>query len=210
MLKVGLTGGIASGKSLVAAEFAHLGVPVVDADVLSRELTAPGQSGLKALVQGLGQGILDAQGGLDRAALRQRLFTDPAVRTRVDRALHPLILEALKARLAAIWAPYAVAVIPLLAEVPASRALVDRVLVVDCPEGLQVNRLMSRDGETETEARAILAAQAPRDARLKAASDILLNAGDKAALTGAVVRLHGFYLELAAQGDLQRTGLRLP
>ena len=210
MLKVGLTGGIASGKSLAAAEFARLGVPVVDADALSRELTAPGQPGLKALVQALGQGILDTQGSLDRGALRRRLFADPAVRTRVDGALHPLILEALKARLAALRAPYAVAVIPLLTEVPASRALVDRVLVVDCPEELQVNRLMSRDGETEAEARAILAAQAPRAARLKAASDILLNAGDKAALTGAVTRLHGFYLELAAQGDLQRTGLRLP
>lgn len=210
MLKVGLTGGIASGKSLVAAEFARLGVPVVDADALSRELTAPGQPGLKALVQALGQDILDAQGRLDRGALRRRLFMDPAVRTRVDRALHPLILESLKARLAALQAPYAVAVIPLLTEVPASRALVDRVLVVDCPVALQVNRLMSRDGETETEAHAILATQAPRDARLKAASDILLNAGDKAALTGAVGRLHGFYLELAAQGDLQRTGLRLP
>lgn len=210
MLKVGLTGGIASGKSLVAAEFARLGVPVVDADVLSRELTAPGQPGLKTLVEALGKDILDARGQLDRGVLRRRLFADSALRARVDQALHPLILKSLGARLAGFRAPYAVAVIPLLTEVPSARVLVDRVLLVDCPEELQVNRLMSRDGETEAQARVILAAQAPRVQRLKAASDILLNAGDMAALSGAVARLHGFYLELAAQGDLQRTGLRLP
>ncbi|HLW75015.1 MAG TPA: dephospho-CoA kinase [Gammaproteobacteria bacterium] len=210
MLRVGLTGGIASGKSLVAAEFALLGVPVADADALSRELTAPGEPGLKGLVAVLGTDILDAHGHLDRGALRRRVFSDPALRSKVDGVLHPLILEALKDRLAAIRAPYALVVIPLLTEVPATRDLVDRVLVVDCPEELQVNRLMSRDGETEAQARAILSAQAPRAARLKAASDILLNAGDKTVLTGAVARLNGFYLELAAQGDLQRTGLRLP
>jgi dephospho-CoA kinase len=210
MLKVGLTGGIASGKTLVATEFAGLGVPVVDADALSHELTAVGQPGLKALVADLGDGILDRQGRLDRVALRRRLFADPGLRGRVERALHPLVLEALKARIATHHAPYVLAVIPLLVEVPAARALVDRVLLVDSPEALQITRLMSRDGETESQAHAVLAVQASRSERLQAASDILMNDDDAPALKKAVLRLHGFYLETAAQGDPHRTGLRLP
>lgn len=210
MLKVGLTGGIASGKSQVAAEFARRGVPVVDADTLSHEMTAPGQPGLRALVEAFGKAILDPEGRLDRSRLRRQVFLEPAQRRKLEAVLHPLVTAGLKTRLAAVQGPYALAVIPLLVEVPATRALVDRVLVVDCPEELQLARLMSRDGENESEARAILAAQAPRAARLAAASDILLNAGDKSMLAGIVARLHGFYLELAAQGDLQRTGLRLP
>lgn len=210
MLKVGLTGGIASGKSHAASVFARLGVPVCDADHISHALTAPGQPGLKALVQGLGKDILDAQGGLDRMALRRRIFADPALRKQVEGILHPLVLGALEAELAAARGPYAVAVIPLLAESTPSQALVDRILVVDCPETLQVARLMSRDGCTEAEARAILAAQASRTARLAVADDILLNANDLAVLDVAVERLHGFYRELAARGDLRRPGMRLP
>lgn len=210
MLKVGLTGGIASGKSRVEAAFARLGVPVADADAESRALSEPGQPGLTALVQLLGPGILDAAGHLNRKALRGRLFGDVGLRLRVEQVLHPLVLERLKARQRGFSAPYSLVVIPLLVEVPASRALVDRVLLVDCPEELQLARLMSRDGETEPQARAILAAQAPRAARRAAADDILLNEGDTAALDKAVDRLHGYYLELAAQGDFHRTGLRLP
>ena len=210
MLKVGLTGGIASGKTRVAQAFERLGAAVVDADVLSRELTAPGQPGLAALVGLLGPGILDPAGHLDRKALRQRLFSDALLRRRVEQALHPLVLERLQARLQGLEAPYSLAVVPLLVEVPAVRALVDRVLLVDCSEDLQITRLMSRDGESESQARAILAAQAPRAARRAAADDILLNEGDTAALEQAVARLHGYYLELAAQGDFHRAGLRLP
>ena len=210
MLKVGLTGGIASGKSQVEAAFARLGVPVADADVESRALSEPGQPGLKALTELLGAGILDVSGRLDRKALRGRLFGDVGLRRRVEQILHPLVLERLKARQQGFNAPYSLAVIPLLVEVPATRALVDRVLLVDCPEALQLARLMSRDGETESQARAILAAQAPRAARRAAADDILLNEGDTAALDKAVARLHGYYLELAAQGDFHRAGLRLP
>ena len=207
---MGLTGGIASGKSQVAGEFARLGVPVADADALSHELTAVGQPGLQALLETFGKGILDPQGRLNRRHLRRQAFADPALRLKLEKALHPLIIKALEERLAGFKAPYALAVVPLLTELPATHALVHRVLLVDCPEELQLSRLMSRDGESESGARAILASQAPRSARLQAASDILLNAGDKAALTGAVQRLHRFYLDLAARGDLQRTGLRLP
>jgi len=210
MLKIGLTGGIASGKSRVAAAFAVQGVPVVDADALSRELTLPGAAGLDALVHALGTGILDTQGRLDRAALRTRVFADAGLRRRVEAALHPLVTAGLRAGLETARGPYAIASVPLLVEVPATRALVDRVLVVDCPEALQLARLMSRDGDTEAEARAILAAQVPRDARLAAADDILSNAGDLAALDAAVGRLHGFYLELAAGGDFRRRGKTLP
>ena len=210
MLKIGLTGGIASGKSRVSAAFALLGVPVVDADALSRELTLPGAAGLDALIKTLGKDILDRQGRLDRAALRTRLFADAALRHRVEAALHPLVTEGLRAGLAAAQGAYAIASVPLLVEVPATRALVDRVLVVDCPEALQLARLMSRDGDTRTQAEAILAAQVPRDARLAAADDILSNAGDPAALDAAVGRLHGFYLELAASGDFRRRGKTLP
>ena len=210
MLKVGLTGGIASGKTLVEREFAALGVPVADADVLSRELSAPGGAGLKALVGALGPDIRAADGGLDRGRLRQRLFADPGLRQRVEKLLHPLILQGIKARLEAASTPYALAVIPLLVEVPAARVLVDRVLLVDCSESLQLSRLMSRDHVDEATARSIMAAQATRAERLRAADDILLNEGDTGRLREYVARLHGFYLELAAQGAPRRPGLRLP
>ena len=210
MLRVGLTGGIASGKSQAAAAFARLGVPIVDADTLSRDLTAPGTPGLQALVEALGADILDDQGHLDRPALRARMFADTGLRRRVEAVLHPRVTAGLQAGLASAQGPYAIAAVPLLVEVPSLQALVDRVLVVDCPEKLQLARLMSRDGDSEAQARAILAAQAPRDARLAAADDILSNAGDLAALDAAVVRLHGFYLELAADGDYGRRGKTLP
>ena len=210
MLKVGLTGGIASGKSLAAAALARHGVAVLDADQVSHALTAQGGRGLDALVGRLGRGILDPQGGLDRRALRARIFADAALRAQVEALLHPLVFEALEAELKVSQGPYAVAVIPLLVEKPAARALVDRMLVVDCPEEVQIARLMSRDRETEASARAILAAQSPRSVRLAAADDILSNASDAAALDAAAGRLHGFYLELAACGDFRRRGIALP
>ncbi|MGA9852155.1 MAG: dephospho-CoA kinase [Gammaproteobacteria bacterium] len=197
MLKIGLTGGIASGKSTVAAEFARLGVPVLDADVMARELTTPESPGLKQLVAMLGAQILDARGHLDRARLRRRLFADTAFRTQVERLLHPLILQRLKDRLAAVEASYALAVIPLLVENPDAGNLVDRILVVDCPESLQITRLTARDGETAESARTLLAAQAHRSRRLAAGDDILINTGSLAELAGSVAKLHRFYLDMA-------------
>ncbi|MGH8396990.1 MAG: dephospho-CoA kinase [Gammaproteobacteria bacterium] len=197
MLRLGLTGGIASGKSAAATEFARLGVPVADADVISRELTNPGAAGLKQLVATLGTQFLDAHRELDRDRLRRRLFTDAVLRKQVERILHPLVIGRLKDRLAGFQAPYVLAVIPLLAENPEARALVDRVLVVDCPESLQLARLMSRDGETAGPARGMLEAQADRQRRLAAGDDILMNTGSLAELTRSVARLHQFYLDLA-------------
>jgi dephospho-CoA kinase len=210
MLKVGLTGGIGSGKSTAAEAFARRGIPVADADRISHALTAPGQPGVAALEKALGRDLRDHQGRLDRASLRQQVFADASLRHRIEAVLHPLILAALAAELAATRGPYALAVIPLLAESTASQALVDRILVVDSPEELQVTRLMSRDGDSLEQARAIVMAQASRDARLAVADDILLNTSDLAALDAAVDRLHGFYRELAARGDLRAPGLRLP
>lgn len=210
MLKIGLTGGIASGKSTVAREFLRLGVPVMDADTIARSLTLPGTEGLERLVRELGPDILDAAGGLDRPRLRQRLFTNAGLRRRVEALLHPLILGEMRRALGRMQAPYAVAVIPLLAEVPAARSLVDRVLVVDAPEDLQLRRLMSRDGESEAAARRILAAQANRVERAALQDDMLVNTGSRRDLRSAVQRLHSFYLELAANPEQPHPGLRLP
>lgn len=210
MLKVGLTGGVASGKSAVAAEFARLGVPIADADEVARELTQPGQEGLERLRAALGESILDAQGGLDRGRLRPRLFADAALRRQVEQILHPLILETLQRKLEARLAPYSVAVIPLLTEVVEARRLVNRVLVVDAPETTRLQRLMSRDGENETAARRMLGAQASRATRLAIGDDMLMNTGNLADLRKAVAALHAFYLELAADPDHPRPGLRLP
>ncbi|MGH8372653.1 MAG: dephospho-CoA kinase [Gammaproteobacteria bacterium] len=210
MLKVGITGGVASGKSTVAREFARLGVRIADADQIAKELTSPGSSGLSALCAALGNDILNPEGGLDRGRMRRRLFSDDMLRKRVESILHPLVIEELSRQLAAAQGPYCMAVVPLLVESSAARALVDRVLVVDCTEQMQLSRLMSRDKETESSARAMLAAQADRTRRLAAGDDILVNQDGLRQLQDAVHRLHAFYLELAAQQDYGRGGLRLP
>ncbi len=210
MLKVGLTGGIACGKSTVAAEFARLGVPVVDSDVLARELTSPDSQGLKQLVAALGEQILDPWGRLDRKGLRRRLFMDSALRKQVESILHPLVIDKLRDALDAIKAPYAVAVIPLLAENPQAQALVDRVLVVDCPEATQLAQLMSRDTESYEFAKAMLGVQAGRQQRLAAGDDILNNDSGLAELIGAVHKLHEHYLDIARHPTRPQPGIRLP
>jgi len=210
MLKVGLTGGIASGKSMAAAEFTRLKVPVVDADALSRELTSAHSTGLERLVKELGEEILDAQGCLDRARLRRRLFTDAGVKAQVEAILHPLIVRRLEALLGALDTPYAVAVIPLLAENPQARVLVDRVLVLDCPESAQIARLMSRDGESAETARNMLAAQVGRQRRLAVGDDILTNSGGAAELYDSVQKLHGLYLDIAKHPARPHPSISLP
>lgn len=210
MLRVGLTGGIASGKSEAAAAFAQLGVPVVDADAVARELTAPGAPGLAQLVAVLGAQILDRRGRLQRAALRRQLFADAAVRARVQAVLHPLIIGRMQAALEDCKTPYAMAVIPLLIEAPAARALVDRVLVVDCPEPLQLSRLMSRDRESEATAQAILATQASRTLRLAAGDDILINTGTRHELVAGVAELHQLYMDIAGPRAQSQRAARPP
>jgi len=198
MLRIGLTGGIASGKSTVAGLFADRGVTVLDTDRIAREVVEPGQPALAALVQALGSDILARDGRLDRARLRRRIFADAATRRTVEDILHPAILQELGRQSLAAPGPYQILVIPLLVE--GDRAgLVDRVLVVDCPEELQIERLMSRDGETREGALAMLAAQVSRQVRLAAADDVIVNDGPAADLAARVASLDRKYRELAAE-----------
>jgi len=196
-LRIGLTGGIASGKSTVTHRFAELGVPVIDADVAARNVVARGKPGLEQVVRRFGPGVLDAGGNLDRQALRALIFQDPASRQALDAILHPLIRTDMETQAATVQGPYLVMAIPLLIEGGQYRERVDRVLVVDTDEATQVQRVQARDGSSETQARAILASQASRTQRLAAADDVLLNTGSVADLRQAVDLLHEKYLHLA-------------
>jgi dephospho-CoA kinase len=196
-LRIGLTGGIASGKSTVAERFAELGIPVIDADVASRKVVEKGQPGLAQVVKRFGPTVLDASGNLDRKALRAVIFNDSAARQALDAILHPLIRADMEEQAAAALGHYVVLAIPLLIEGGNARKRVDRVLVVDAEEALQLQRVQTRDGASEEQARAILAAQASRKARLAEADDVISNTGTVAELRQAVDRLHEQYLHLA-------------
>ena len=198
MLRIGLTGGIASGKSAAAAVFAELGVPVIDSDVIAREVVAPGSPGLAAIRALFGDGVLQADGQLDRRALRAQVFADPTARRELEALTHPLIRERMAAQSAAAGGPYQIHAIPLLVEGGARRPGIDRVLVIDCPEEIQVQRVMARDRVDEAGARAVLAAQASRAQRLAAADDVIVNDQGLETLREAVVTLHQRYLGLAA------------
>lgn len=185
MLTVGLTGGIASGKTLVTEHFAALGVAVIDADVTAREVVVPGSEGLRAVVAAFGEGVTAADGSLDRTALRRRIFDDEAARRRLEDILHPRIrdrMDAALARLREAGHAYCVQAVPLLVET-GQYARCDRVLVVDAPEAMQVKRLLRRDGDTIAQARAILARQSPRWDRLRLADDVIANGDDVGAAT---------------------------
>lgn len=197
-LRIGLTGGIASGKTTVARHFAALGATVIDTDQLAREVVEPGQPALAALVAALGAEILDASGRLDRRRLRDRIFADAATRRAVGNIVHPAIHTELRRQVETAGGPYQVLVIPLLVEGGRRPELVDRVLVVDCPEEKQLERLIRRDGETRESALRALAAQASRAERLAAADEVIDNTGDEAALTDRIAGLDRHYRELAA------------
>ncbi|MGO9851065.1 MAG: dephospho-CoA kinase [Steroidobacteraceae bacterium] len=196
VLRIGLTGGIASGKSTAARFFGALGVPILDSDQVAREVVEPGQPPLERLVERFGRGILTADGHLDRPALREIVFSDPKARADLENLTHPAIGAALEARSAAAGGPYQILVIPLLVEKNLA-AHVDRVLVVDCDEELQIRRLHARDGSTRAQAQAILDAQVSRAARLKAAADVISNDADMSAVQAQVAALHARYLGLA-------------
>lgn len=194
---VGLTGGIGSGKSAAADEFARLGAAVVDTDVIARELTAPGGAAMPQVRALFGDAFVAPSGGMDREAMRRRVFSDPGARRALEGLLHPMIRAESERRIAAARAPYVVHVVPLLVESPDYRSRVDRVLVVDAPEELQVRRVGARSGLAAEEVRGIIASQASRQARLAAADDIIDNAGDLAALRAQVAALHAKYVALA-------------
>jgi len=196
-LCVGLTGGIASGKSYVAECFIELGVPVLDADHVAREVVMPGTSGLQSIVDSFGAAVLAADGSLDRPSMRRRVFNDVAALRRLEAITHPLIRARVKQWLAAQTAPYSIYSAPILVE-SGMDALVDRVLVVDAPEPVQIARLLARDRHDEALARRMLAVQATRRTRLARADDVLDNSAGDASILPAVQRLHRFYLQLAA------------
>ena len=192
---LGLTGGIGSGKSAVAEQFASLGVHTVDADQAARWVVEPGRLALRQIAQHFGDGVLLPTGELNRAALRERIFADPAERQWLERLLHPLIRSEIADHLARADSPYAIMVSPLLIESGQYRT-VDRVLVVDVPEVLQIARTVARDQASEEQVRAILKVQAARAERLRHADDVLVNDRDLSWLRSEVERLHHFYLQL--------------
>lgn len=198
MFVVGLTGGIGSGKSTVADAFAALDVPVIDTDVIARKLTAPDGAALGAIRAAFGESVMQADGTLDRAALRRRVFADAGARHQLEAILHPLIRQRVKQALAQLTARYALVVIPLLVETGAYRDVLTRILVVDCPEETRIARVMARSGLARDEVMAILAAQATRAERLAAADDVILNMASPEDLCTEVASLHQRYLGLAA------------
>lgn len=195
---IALTGGIASGKTTVSDLFAKRGVPVVDADVIARELVEPGQPLLASIVATLGKELLDAYGRLKRRKLRDMIFASPRVRAKLERIMHPRIIEEAERRIMELSEPYCLLVIPLLAE-SGGRGPVDRVLVVDTDTETRIKRLMKRDGVTREDVNAALAAQASREARLAIADDIIDNSGDPEALSAQVDALHQRYLSMAEE-----------
>lgn len=201
MFVVGLTGGIGSGKSAAAERFAARGVPVVDTDVIARDLTTPGGAALPAVAARFGPAVMRADGALDRAALRRIVFGDAAARADLEAILHPLIRAEAERRLDALSAPYALLVVPLLVETGVCRDRMRRVLTVACPELVRIERVMARSGLSRSEATAIAAAQASEAERRAAADDVLDNSGAPVALDAAVAQLHARYRALAGGGQ---------
>jgi len=196
VLLVGLTGGIASGKSTVARLFGELGADIIDTDEIARALVRPGSPVLAGIIERFGPDLQTADGSLDRRRLRTLIFADPEIRRELEAMLHPPIRAEALARAAASSAPYAILVVPLLFETGFDR-LVDRRLVVDCPESQQIERLIARDGISETEARAMLAAQMSREERKLRADDCLDNSGSLESTQSRVRELHANFLHLA-------------
>ena len=193
MLKIGLTGGIGSGKSAASAHFAKLGAEVIDTDLLSRELVEPGQPPLAEIVDAFGERMLDGDGRLNRSRLRERIFADPVARRTLEEILHPRIREAMMARAQRSSAPYVIFVIPLLFET-GQQSLVDRVLLVDVPEALQHARVGARDGLDDARIDRILQVQTDRETRLRGADDVICNDGTLDELRAAVEKLHLEYM----------------
>lgn len=197
---VGLTGGIGSGKSAAAEHFGRLGAAVVDTDAIAHELTRPGGAAIAELRRQFGEDVVGPDGAMDRAKMRSLAFRDPEAKARLERLLHPLIREESRRRIAAARAPYVVLVVPLLIESPGYRERVSRVAVVDCRPELQIERVQRRSGLSREEVQRILDAQAPREARLSAADDVIDNSGTLDALHKQVDLLHVRYTHLAQAG----------
>lgn len=200
MLIIGLTGGIGSGKSAAALEFESLGAFVVDADQVARDVVEPGTTALSEIEQHFGKSILTRDGHLDRRKLREIVFSNAAERSWLERLLHPEINRELASRIQASHAPYSILVSPLLLE-GNQRQMVHRILVVDCPENVQVTRTMGRDDCSEDQVRHIMQAQLARSERLKQADDVIQNDADLEHLLAQVHNLHGAYLQQAKKNS---------
>ena len=213
VFRVGLTGGIASGKTQAADAFERAGAVVIDTDRLAREVVVPGSPGLAQVAEAFGAGVLTPAGQLDRAAMRRRIFADPQARRTLKAITHPLIRAALVAESDQRGGPYQILVVPLLVE-GGLDASCDRVLVIDAPESIQLERLMRRDGSDEATARGILAAQTGRAERLARANDVIVNEGSLEALEACVGQLDRYYRKLARLPDKtaarRAPGRRLP
>ena len=196
---VGLTGGIGSGKSTVADLFVAQGAALVDTDAIAHELTAPGGIAMPALLAEFGPELATATGALDRAAMRRLVFADATAKARLEGILHPLIRQVSGQRCQAATTPYVVLAVPLLVESGNYRQRCDRIVVVDCPESLQIERVMARNGLAAAEVEAIMAAQASRAQRLAVADDVVLNAAGRDSLSAQVAVLHQKYLALATE-----------
>jgi len=203
---VGLTGGIASGKSEVARRFQALGVQVIDADVAARDVVSVGSDGLAEVVAAFGPGVLDTAGALDRAAMRRRAFDDPGVRTRLEAIVHPRVRALLEAGCASVTGDYVIAAIPLLTEGGGREHYpwLDRILVIDVSPGIQLTRLLQRDSIDPALAQRMVAAQASRERRLAIADDVIVNNGSLEALAMHVEALDRRYRTLAAATRLSR------
>ena len=194
---VGLSGGIGSGKSAAADEFARLGATVVDTDAIAHELTRSGGAAIDSIRQRFGAAYIDDSGAMDRARMRELVFTDDAARNKLEGLLHPLIRAESERRIAAATGSYVVLVVPLLVESPGYRKRVSRVLVIDCAPETQCARVQHRSGLAREAVEVIIRSQASREARLAAADDVIDNSGSLAALHKAVAELHRKYLGLA-------------
>jgi len=199
-LRVGLTGGIASGKSTVADTLAGWGASVIDTDVIAREVVTPGQPALEDIRMHFGDGVFAADGRLDRRALRKRIFDDAEARRQLEAILHPRIRNETLRQADAASGPYQVIVVPLLTGSDLAAAM-DRILVVDCEEATQIARLLARDAESEEQALRILAAQASREERLAIADDVISNDGSLDELVAKLRQLHEGYLSIASRAS---------
>lgn len=197
MLKIGLTGGIGCGKSTVSALFEELGIPVTDADIIAHRLVARGQPALESLAQSFGRRILNADGSLNRNGLREQVFSDSGKKRRLEAILHPLIYAQIDSEVSELDSPYCIISIPLLIETGRTETL-DRILVIDCPEKIQIERVRQRDEMPESQIRAIIHAQASREERLAAADDVIENSKTSLQLAQQVKKLHNLYLSLSS------------
>ena len=196
---VGLTGGIGCGKTAVSDRFAALGASIIDTDVIAHALTAPHGAAMDAVLEAFGPAFITADGALDRVRMRELVFSDPAAKARLEAILHPRIRAATAAAAAIASGTYLIYVVPLLVESGGWRERVDRVLVIDCPEQVQIARVMRRNALSEAQVRAIMATQASRAERLAAADDVIVNDGGLDALDRQIALLHAQYLAFSGR-----------